>query len=66
VAEVVVLPRLADRSLARGDGVAVDEDLDRAEVALEVANVLIGPGQRVRGDLRVVLGGFRGRVTKPG
>lgn len=33
VAEVVVLPRLACRCAARGDGVAVEEDLDSAHVA---------------------------------
>jgi hypothetical protein len=36
VAEVVVLPRLAGFGLPGGDGVAVDEDLDGADVALEV------------------------------
>jgi hypothetical protein len=51
VAEVIVLPRLARGSLPGGDGIAVDEDLDRAGVALEVAGVLVGAGQRVRGDL---------------
>ena len=58
MAEVVVLPGLAGGGGAGGDGVAVDEDLDGAHVAGEVAGVGVGPGQRVRGDLGVVLGGL--------
>jgi hypothetical protein len=37
VAEVVVLPCLACGGVPGGDGVTVDEDLDRADVPLEVA-----------------------------
>jgi hypothetical protein len=61
VAEVVVLPRRAGRSLACGDGVTVDEDLDGADVALEIAGVLIGPGQRLQPDQRSW--NSRGQVT---
>jgi len=51
VAEVVVLPRLAGRGGAGGDRVAVDEDLDGADVAGEVPGVVVGPGQGDRADL---------------
>jgi hypothetical protein len=51
VAEVVVLPWLPGRCGSVLGGVPVDEDLDGADVALEVAGVAVGPGQRVRGDL---------------
>ncbi|MGH3408316.1 MAG: hypothetical protein ACRDRJ_38360, partial [Streptosporangiaceae bacterium] len=44
---------------ARADGVPVEQDLDGADVAGEVPGLGVGPGQRVRGDLRVVLGGGR-------
>jgi hypothetical protein len=66
VSQVVVLPGLASGCGAAGDGVAVDEELDGADVAGEVAGVVVGPGQRVWGDLRVVLGGFGAAVAEPG
>jgi hypothetical protein len=50
VAEVVVLPRLAGRGGAGGDGVAVEENLDGADIASEVPGVGVGLGQGVRGD----------------
>ena len=59
VAEVVVLPGLAGRGGAGGDSVAVDEDLDGADVAGEVPGVVVGPGERRRADLGVELGGLR-------
>jgi hypothetical protein len=62
VAEVVVLPGLAGGGCAGGDGVAVDEDLDDADVAGEVSGLGIGLGQCVRGDLGVMLGGGRRAV----
>jgi hypothetical protein len=58
VAEVVVLPRLAVGG-AGGDGITVDEDLDGAHVAGEVARVAVGAGQRGGADLSVELGGLR-------
>jgi hypothetical protein len=61
VAEVEVLPRFAVGGAAGGDRVAVDEDFDGAHVPREVAGVVVGPGQRVRGELRVV----RGRLGRP-
>ena len=66
MAEVVVLPGLAAGGGAGGDGVAVEEDLDGADVAGEVPGLGVGLGQRVRGDLRVVLGGGRRAVPEPG
>ena len=66
VAEVVVLPGLAGRRGAGGDGVAVDEDLDGPHIAGEVARVVVGPGQRGGADLRVELGGLRRPVAEPG
>jgi hypothetical protein len=51
VAQVVVLPRFSGHCSAGGDGVAVEEDLDGADVAFEVAGVLVGAGQRVGCDL---------------
>ena len=63
VAEVVVLPGLPGGGGAVGDCVTVDEeDFDGADVAGEVAGVVIGLGERVRGDLGVVLGRFRAAV----
>ena len=66
VAEVVVLPGLPGGGGAVGDGVAVDEDFDGANVAGEVAGVVVGLGERVRGDLGVVLGRFRAAVESFG
>jgi hypothetical protein len=66
VAEVVVLPWFPGGCLPGGDGVSVEEDLDRADVAFEVAGVAVGPGQRVRGDLGVLLCGVRGGMSEPG
>ena len=66
VSEVVVLPGLAVGGLTGADGVAVDEDLDGANVAGEVSGVVVGLGQGVRGDLGVVLGRRWGAVAKPG
>jgi hypothetical protein len=37
--------QLVECGPAGGDGVAVDEDFDGADVALEVARVLVGPDQ---------------------
>lgn len=62
VAEVVVLPELPGGGGAVGDCVSVDEDFDGANVAGEVAGVVVGLGERVRGDLGVVLGRFRAAV----
>ena len=56
---VLGLDELAGGGSAGGDGVAVDQDLDGAHVTGEVAGVAVGAGQRVRGDLRVELGGLR-------
>jgi hypothetical protein len=60
VAEVVILPGLAGCGLAGGDGVAVDEDFAGADIAFEVARVLVGLSQRGGCDLRVLLGGVSG------
>jgi hypothetical protein len=65
VAEVVMLPGFSGGG-AGGDGIAVDEDLDGADVAGEVAGFGVGLGQRVRGDLGVVLGGVRCAMAQPG
>ncbi len=59
MAEVVVLPGLSAGRGARGDRVAVEEDLDGAHVAGEVPGFGVGLAERVQGDLRVVLGGDR-------
>jgi len=56
VPEVVVLPWLPGGRGPVLGGLPIDEDLDGADVALEVAGVAVGPGEGVRGDLRVVLG----------
>ena len=54
------------RRRAGRDGVSVDEHLDGADVAGEVAGVAVGLRQRGRRDLGVVLG-RRGRaVPEPG
>ncbi|MFI7423730.1 hypothetical protein [Nonomuraea sp. NPDC049684] len=57
VSQVGVLPRLAGGRGPVLDGFPVDQDLDGSDVAFEVARVAVGPGQCVRGDLGVVLGG---------
>ena len=57
--EVVELERSAAGGLAVGDRVAVEQDLDRADVSREVPGVGVGLGQGGRGDPRVVLGGVR-------
>jgi hypothetical protein len=62
VAEVVVLPGFSGSGCAGCGGVAVDEDLDGADVAGEVSGFGVGLGQRVRGDLGVMLGGVGGAV----
>jgi hypothetical protein len=66
VAEVVVLPGFSGGGRAGGDGIAVDEDLDGADVAGEVPGLGVGLGQRVRGDLGVVLGGVGTAMSQPG
>ena len=66
VAEVVVLPGFAGGGCAGGDRVAVEEDLDGADVAGEVSGFGVGLGQRVRGDLGVMLSGVGGAVSQPG
>jgi hypothetical protein len=53
VAQVVVLPGLAGRCGAGCDRVAVEEDLDGADVAGEVPGFGVGLAERVRGDLLV-------------
>ena len=45
---------------------SVEEDLNSADVAFEVAGVLVGAGQGAGCDLGVVLGGLRGDVFEPG
>jgi hypothetical protein len=57
VSQVVVLPGFVGCGGAGGDGVAVDEDFDGAEVAGEVAGVAVGLGQGGGGEFGVVLGG---------
>jgi hypothetical protein len=57
-----MLPGFAGGGRAGGDGVAVEEDLDGADVAGKVSGFGVGLGQRVRGDLGVMLGGVRGAV----
>ena len=66
VTQIVVLPWLAGGGGAGGDGVTVEEHLDGAHVAGEVAGLGVGLGQGVRADLRVVLGGVRCAMAKPG
>lgn len=55
VTKVVVLPRFAGCCRAGSYCLTIDEDLDSAGVAGEVASVLVRLGQRVWADLRVVL-----------
>lgn len=62
VAKVVVLPRFACGCSTGGHGVAVNEDLDSADVSGEVSGLGVGLGQGIRGDLGVVLGGVRRTV----
>ena len=59
MAQVVVLPGFAAGCGAGCNRVAVEEDLDGADVAGEVPGLGVGLAERVRGDLRVVLGGGR-------
>jgi hypothetical protein len=66
VSEVVVLPGLTVGGLTGGNGVAVDEDLDGADVAGDIAGVAVCLGKGVRGDLGVVLGGLGRAVPEPG
>jgi len=57
LAEVVVLPRLPTAGGgARQDGVAVDEDLDGAQVAGEVVGLAVGDGELALQDRGVVAG----------
>jgi hypothetical protein len=51
VAEVVVLPGLAVGGSTGRDRLAVEEDLDSADVAGEVSGLGAGLAERVRGDL---------------
>jgi hypothetical protein len=66
VPEVVELERSAVACVAVGDCVAVEEDLDRADVAGEVAGVGVGLGELGRGDPRVVLRRAGAAVSEPG
>ena len=50
----------------QGDRVAVDEDLDGADVAGEVPRVVVGPGQRGGADLCVELRRLWRAVAEPG
>ncbi|WP_293988519.1 hypothetical protein [Streptomyces sp.] len=65
MAQAIVLPGFAAGGGAGCDRVAVDKDLDGADLASEVAGLVVGPGQRVRGDLRVVGRRFRRAVAEP-
>lgn len=56
VPEIVLLPWCFISDRVGGDGVAVDEDLDGADVAGEVPGVGVGPRERGGADFRVVLG----------
>jgi hypothetical protein len=49
VAEIVVLPGLAGDGGAGGDCLAVEEDLDRADVAGEVSGLGVDLGEGVGG-----------------
>src|SRR5258708_4175150 len=66
MAEVKVLPWSPRRGGAAGDRVSVDEHLDRADIASEIAGVVVRLSQRGRRDARVVLGGFRRPMPQPG
>ena len=55
-----------DVSQALEELVEVDESFDGADVAFEVAGIAIGPGQGVRSDLGVVLGGAELAIAEPG
>ncbi|WP_435271422.1 hypothetical protein [Streptomyces sp. 1222.5] len=65
MAKVIVLPGVAVRGGARSDGIAVDKDFDGVNVASKVAGVVIDLGQRVRGDLHIVGGGFGSSGSEP-
>jgi len=66
VAKVVVLPGFASGRCAGHHRVAVDQHLNGAHVAGEVAGVGVGLGQRVRGDPGVVLDRFGRPVAELG
>src|SRR5437879_891910 len=66
VAKIEVLPWGALSRGATGDRVSVDEHLDRAHVASEIASVVVRLCQRRRRDARIVLSRFRRTVPKPG
>jgi len=51
VPQVVVLPRFPGSRGPVLDRLPVDQDLDGAHVAFEVAGVAVGLGEGVRGDL---------------
>jgi hypothetical protein len=55
VTEVEVLPGLALSRSAGTDRLAIDENLDRSDVACEVTGVIIGLGQLDRADSDLVL-----------
>ena len=55
VCEIEVLPRFAGSGSTSLDSVAIDQDLDGADIAREIAGIVIGLRQRGRRDLRVVL-----------
>ncbi|MGB0095467.1 MAG: hypothetical protein WBP81_23380 [Solirubrobacteraceae bacterium] len=57
--EVIELERIAGAGSAGLDRVAVEENLNRADVPGEVAGVGVCLRERGRGDRRVVLGGVR-------
>jgi hypothetical protein len=59
VPEVVELERATARGLPVGDRVAIEKNLDRADIAGEVSGLLVGLGQGERRDPRVVLCGGR-------
>jgi hypothetical protein len=65
-AEVVVLPGLfTPDGGAREDGLAIDEDLDGADVAGEVVGLLVGRCEGALQDRRVVAGTGRVFVAEP-
>lgn len=66
MAKIVVLPGGSGRGRARGDGLAIDQDVDGAQVAAEVTGVGIGLHEARRSDLRVVLCRLRRAMPEPG